>query len=45
MFKNADISFAMANGHPAIKELADHVTVSNDEDDVSQALAMIKGTR
>ena len=45
MFKNADISFAMANGHPAIKELADHVTVSNDEDGVSQALAMIKGTR
>lgn len=41
MFKSADLSFAMANGHKTIKEIADHITVTNDEDGVSEALSKI----
>ncbi|MGY3749457.1 HAD family hydrolase [Vagococcus acidifermentans] len=43
LFEHADISFAMANGHPKIKDIATHVIPSNDEDGVSDALRMIAG--
>lgn len=41
LFEHADYSFAMGNGHEQIKAIADYVTVSNDEDGVSQALKII----
>ncbi|EPH96909.1 Cof-like hydrolase [Enterococcus faecalis 13-SD-W-01] len=41
MFENADISFAMGNGHHLIKNKADYITASNDDDGVSEAFGKI----
>lgn len=41
LFENADVSFAMRNGHQAIKDIATYITASNDEDGVAEALQMI----
>ena len=34
-------SYAMANAHPTVQELADHVAPSNEEDGVAAVLAEI----
>lgn len=38
MIQTAGIGVAMANGREALKELADYVTATNDEDGVAQAI-------
>lgn len=38
MLENAGLGIAMGQSHPAIKEIADKVTKTNDEDGVAQAL-------
>lgn len=42
LLKHADYSFAMENGHPEIKKLANEITASNDNDGVAKALAKIE---
>lgn len=42
LLKHADYSFAMENGHPKIKEIANEITASNDNDGVAKALAKIE---
>lgn len=41
LFESADLRFAMKNGHSTIKQLASHITVSNDENGVAEALNKI----
>lgn len=41
MFESADVSFAMENGHQIIKNKANYVTSSNDENGVSEAFEKI----
>lgn len=38
MLQTVGLSVAMVNGHPEVKEMADYVTVSNDEDGVAKAI-------
>lgn len=38
MLKTVGFAVAMENGHGALKEIADYVTVSNDEDGVAKAI-------
>ena len=38
MLEWAGTSYAMANGHPSVRELADHVAPAHDEDGVAQVL-------
>lgn len=38
MLKAVGFSVAMENGHPKVKEIADYITVSNDEDGVAKAI-------
>lgn len=45
MFERADLGFAMKNGHELIKNMADYVTASNDEDGVSEALKKLELSR
>jgi hydroxymethylpyrimidine pyrophosphatase-like HAD family hydrolase len=37
----AGTSYAMANAHPTVRELAEHVAPSNEEDGVASVLAEI----
>jgi hydroxymethylpyrimidine pyrophosphatase-like HAD family hydrolase len=39
----AGTSYAMANGHPSVRALADHVAPGHDEDGVAQVLEEIFG--
>jgi hypothetical protein len=39
----AGTSYAMANGHPSVLELADHVAPPHDEDGVAQVLGEVFG--
>jgi len=41
MIQNAGMGIAMGQSHPAVKEVANHITASNTEDGVAQALEMI----
>ena len=41
LFEESDVSFAMENGHRKIKEIASYITVSNDDDGVTEALNII----
>jgi Cof subfamily protein (haloacid dehalogenase superfamily) len=43
MLEWAGTSYAMANAHPSVRELADHVAPSHDEDGVAQVLEQIFG--
>ncbi len=38
MLQTVGLSVAMSNGHPEVKEMADYVTVTNDEDGVAKAI-------
>ncbi len=38
MLKAVGFSVAMENGHPKVKEIADYITASNDEDGVAKAI-------
>jgi hydroxymethylpyrimidine pyrophosphatase-like HAD family hydrolase len=41
MLEWAGTSYAMRNAHPSVKELADHVAASNEEDGVAAVLERI----
>ncbi|WP_307807820.1 Cof-type HAD-IIB family hydrolase [Nocardioides xinjiangensis] len=43
MLEWAGTSYAMANGHPTVRELADHVAPANDEDGVAAVLTDLFG--
>lgn len=43
MIENAGLGIAMGQSHPAIKEVANHITTSNIEDGVAKALYSILG--
>jgi Cof subfamily protein (haloacid dehalogenase superfamily) len=43
MLEWAGTSYAMANGHPSVRELADHVAPAHDEDGVATVLEEIFG--
>ena len=43
MLEWAGTSYAMANGHPSVLELADHVAPPHDEDGVAQVLEQVFG--
>lgn len=38
MLKTVGFAVAMENGHPRVKEIADYITVTNDEDGVAKAI-------
>ena len=38
MLKEVGFGVAMANGEPQVKEAADYITLSNEEDGVAQAI-------
>ena len=38
MLKEVGFGVAMANGEPQVKEAADYITLSNEEDSVAQAI-------
>ena len=38
MLKTVGFGVAMENGHPKVKEIADYITVTNDEDGVAKAI-------
>lgn len=38
MLKTVGFAVAMGNGHERLKEIADYVTVTNDEDGVAKAI-------
>ena len=41
MLEWAGTSYAMANGHPSVRALADHVAPSHDVDGVAQVLEQL----
>jgi hypothetical protein len=43
MLEWAGTSYAMANGHPSVRALADHVAPAHDEDGVAQVLEQLFG--
>jgi hydroxymethylpyrimidine pyrophosphatase-like HAD family hydrolase len=43
MLEWAGTSYAMANAHPTVRRLADHVAPSNEEDGVAAVLADLFG--
>jgi len=43
MLEWAGTSYAMANAHPSVRELADHLAPRNDDDGVATVLAELFG--
>ena len=43
MLEWSGTSYAMANGHPSVRALADHVAPSNEEDGVAAVLERVFG--
>jgi hydroxymethylpyrimidine pyrophosphatase-like HAD family hydrolase len=41
----AGTSYAMANAHPTVRDAADHVAASNDEDGVAQVIEVLLDSR
>ncbi|WP_201331475.1 HAD family hydrolase, partial [Lactobacillus nasalidis] len=43
MLQAAGVSYAMVNGHPDLKKIADHIAPSNNEEGVMQVLNKLFG--